>query len=75
MFDSLSLAGNLSVFAAAAAIVWLAGTRIARYADAIAEKTGMGRELLGIVSPRPPRSPATRRSRSTISSAARRSTW
>jgi cation:H+ antiporter len=49
MFDSLSLAANLGVFAAAAAIVWLAGTRIARYADAIAEKTGMGRELLGIV--------------------------
>jgi cation:H+ antiporter len=40
---------NLVIFAAAAALVWFAGTRIARYADAIAEKTGIGREVLGIV--------------------------
>src|ERR687892_2567711 len=49
MFESLGLPANLAVFAVAAAAVWLAGTRIAAYADAIAEKTGLGRELLGIV--------------------------
>jgi cation:H+ antiporter len=49
MFDDLPLAGNLVLFAAAAAVVWLAGTRIAGYADAIAEKTGIGRDVLGIV--------------------------
>jgi len=35
--------GNLAVFAIAAAMVWMAGTRIARYVDAIAEATGIGR--------------------------------
>jgi cation:H+ antiporter len=45
----LSLPANIGVFLVAAAMVWFAGTRIARYADAIAEKTGLGRELLGIV--------------------------
>jgi cation:H+ antiporter len=45
----MPLWANLAIFAAAAAVVWLAGTRIARYADAIAEKTGIGREVLGIV--------------------------
>lgn len=45
----MPLAANLAIFAAAAAVVWVAGTRIARYADAIAEKTGIGREVLGIL--------------------------
>src|SRR5918992_1315041 len=49
MLEGVPLAGNLAVFAAAAAAVWFAGTRIAGYADAIAEKTGLGREVLGIV--------------------------
>jgi len=40
---------SLAVFVVAAAVVWVAGTRIAGYADAIAEKTGVGREVLGIV--------------------------
>jgi cation:H+ antiporter len=48
VFEALPLTANLGLFAAAAAIVWFAGTRLARYADAIAEKTGTGRELLGI---------------------------
>ncbi len=30
-------------------MVWFAGTGIAGYADAIAEKTGIGREVIGIV--------------------------
>lgn len=49
MFEAFPLPANLSLFALAAALVWFAGTRIAGYADAIAEKTGMGREVLGIV--------------------------
>lgn len=49
MLESLPLWGNGAVFAAAAVAVWLAGTRIAGYADAIAEATGIGRGLLGIV--------------------------
>ena len=49
MFESWPLAGNLAVFAGAAAVVWIAGTRIAGYADAIAETTGIGREVLGIL--------------------------
>jgi cation:H+ antiporter len=47
-FTSYSLAVNAAVFGAAAAVIWFAGTRIARYADAIAEQTGIGREFLGL---------------------------
>ncbi|HEX6319991.1 MAG TPA: hypothetical protein VFZ84_14135 [Burkholderiales bacterium] len=49
MFESFPLWGNGFVFAGAAAAVWAAGTRIAGYADAIAETTGIGRGLLGIL--------------------------
>ena len=49
MFKDLALPINLAVFAAAAILVWVAGTRLARYADRIAETTGLGRELLGIL--------------------------
>ena len=45
----MPLWANLALFAAAATVVWIAGTKIAGYADAIAEKTGLGRELLGMV--------------------------
>jgi cation:H+ antiporter len=47
-FTSYSLAVNATVFGAAAVVIWFAGTRIARYADAIAEQTGIGREFLGL---------------------------
>lgn len=46
---NLGLGENLAAFAAAAAVVWFAGARIARYADAIAEKTGIGRAVLGML--------------------------
>jgi hypothetical protein len=45
MFQELPLAGNFALFAGAALVVWLAGARIAGYADAIAEQTGIGREI------------------------------
>lgn len=38
---------NLLVFAAAAGVVWFGGTRISAYADALADKTGIGRAFLG----------------------------
>jgi cation:H+ antiporter len=49
MLKSLPLWSNAAIFVACAAVVWFAGTRLARYADAIAEKTGIGREFLGVL--------------------------
>jgi cation:H+ antiporter len=40
---------NIAIFTASAAVVWFAGTHLARYADEIAEHTGIGREVLGIL--------------------------
>lgn len=40
---------NVAVFVVAAGAVWFAGTRLAHYADAIAEATGMGRAFLGML--------------------------
>jgi cation:H+ antiporter len=48
-FASFPLSANLGLFAAAAAVVWLAGTRIARYADAISRQTGIGHAAMGIL--------------------------
>lgn len=48
-FSSHPLWLNLIVFAVAAAVVWGAGTRITRYANAIAGRTGIGRAFLGMV--------------------------
>ena len=49
MFNEMPLAANMAVFAASAALVWIAGANIARYADAIASRTGIGREFLGML--------------------------
>lgn len=48
-WSELPLALNGAIFIASAAVVWFAGVRLARYADAIAEWTGVGRVFLGIV--------------------------
>lgn len=48
-FTALPLWVNAAVFAAAAALVWFAGSRLARYADAIAEQWHIGREFLGLI--------------------------
>ncbi len=37
------------VFAASAAIVWLAGSRLAGYADEISDRTGIGQAFIGLV--------------------------
>lgn len=39
----------LTAFAIAAVIVWFAGTYLSRYADAIAERTGMGQAFVGVL--------------------------
>lgn len=48
-FANLPLFANLATFVAAAAVVWVAGTLIARYADAISKRTGIGHAALGIL--------------------------
>jgi len=42
VLEGLPLAANLAVFIVAAIIVWIAGTRLSVYADAIARRTGIG---------------------------------
>lgn len=48
-FGNLPMWVNAALFAASAALVWFAGSRLARYADAIATQTGIGREFLGMI--------------------------
>lgn len=45
----LPVGATIGVFVGAAAVVWFAGSRLARYADAIAGKTGLGRVALGML--------------------------
>lgn len=40
---------NALLFAAAAAAVWFAGTRLAGYVDAIGDRTNLGKALMGLV--------------------------
>lgn len=46
-FDTLPLWLNLCVLAAGAGAIWFAGVRLARYADAISERTGVGKAFIG----------------------------
>lgn len=48
-FRSLPIAANLAIFAAAAGVVWFAGTRLARLADEVGERTGLSHALLGMI--------------------------
>jgi len=48
-FAGLGLAANLVIFAATAAIVWMAGVRMARYANVISVRTGVGQALVGML--------------------------
>jgi cation:H+ antiporter len=48
-FDQWPLWTNLAVFAASAAAVWAAGTRLAAYVDAIATQTGLGHGFSGLL--------------------------
>ena len=51
MFDfaEANILVNLSIFAVAAVIVWFAGARIIRYANAISSKTGIGQSIIGVL--------------------------
>jgi len=49
VFESMPLAVNIGLFAAAAALVWFAGTRVAEYADVIARRTGLGHAAAGLL--------------------------
>lgn len=47
-FSGYSLTMNLTIFTAAASGVWVAGTKIAAYADELAERFRLSRALLGL---------------------------
>ena len=47
--EDFSIGLNIALFVVAAAVVWFAGSRLARYADAFAEKTGIGRVAVGML--------------------------
>jgi cation:H+ antiporter len=48
-FTALPLVANFAIFLAAGVAVWIAGTRISRYADAISERSGLSHALLGLL--------------------------
>ncbi len=48
-FQSFSVLLNLGIFCLAAIAVWIAGSRISGYADAIAELTGFDKAFFGLV--------------------------
>lgn len=48
-FTSNSVWINAGLYLAAALVVWWAGTRLTRYADAISELTGLGTALVGML--------------------------
>ncbi|MGI5837000.1 MAG: sodium:calcium antiporter [Chloroflexota bacterium] len=48
-FGAYALWQNLAVFLFAAAIIWAAGSRLAIYADIIADRSGLGQALVGLV--------------------------
>jgi cation:H+ antiporter len=49
MFRELSPWLNAAIFSGAAIAVWFAGAKLARAADELASRTGIGREFLGIL--------------------------
>ncbi|MHB1417103.1 MAG: sodium:calcium antiporter, partial [Chloroflexota bacterium] len=48
-FSGLALWQNAIVFAVAAAVIWIAGSRLTLYADAIVENTQLGAAFVGVV--------------------------
>ena len=48
-FADLPLWLNIAAFVGAAAGVWVAGTRLSRYADGIAREYGIGQAVLGVI--------------------------
>lgn len=48
-FESYSLWLNGSIFGFSAALIWLAGTFLERYADEISDRTGLGQAFTGVL--------------------------
>lgn len=48
-FSAFPLPLNIAIFAGAAVLVWIAGTRLAGYGDEIAERSGAGEALIGLL--------------------------
>jgi len=49
MLAGLPIYANAAIFVVAAIVVWLAGTRLSRYADAISRRTGLSQATLGVL--------------------------
>ncbi len=49
MFANLPLWANLAIFIVSAGFVWIAGTRLSYFADAIARRTGIGQAAIGVL--------------------------
>lgn len=48
-FNSYPLWIGIAVFAVSAGVVWIAGTRVSRYADTISRQSGIGQAMIGLV--------------------------
>jgi cation:H+ antiporter len=48
-FNALGFWPNVGIFIVSASVIWLMGSRLAIYADVIADRTGLGQALIGIV--------------------------
>lgn len=48
-FQSYAVWINAAIFAAAAGLVWFAGSRISGYADSISQRTGLGAAFVGLL--------------------------
>ena len=48
-FAALPLGVIVTVFGGAAAVVWVAGSRLAHYANVFADRTGIGKAFTGLV--------------------------
>ncbi|HNP51589.1 MAG TPA: hypothetical protein PKJ85_07315 [Nitrosomonas nitrosa] len=49
LFETFSVTLNLIIFTGLAGLIWIAGTRLSYYVDAIAEQTKIARSILGLV--------------------------
>ena len=48
-FTPMSLSVLVAIFIGGAALVWFAGTKLARYADEVAERSGLGQAVVGVL--------------------------
>lgn len=47
--QSLPIGINAALFFVAAVLIWMAGTRLARFADSISDRTGLGEAFVGVL--------------------------